>query len=62
MSQYQNIKYLVFNGQKPYKAFLKSIGKVDIPCIVFPSTSSTFSRMTFEEKLQAWTKLKELLK
>lgn len=62
LNQYQSIKYLVFNGQKAYKAFLKAIGKVNIPCYVFPSTSSAYSRMTFEEKLKVWTKLKELLK
>ena len=62
LNQYQSIKSLVFNGQNTYKAFLKAIGKVNIPCYVFPSTSSAYSRMTFEEKLKVWTKLKELLK
>ena len=62
LNKYQSIKSLVFNGQNTYKAFLKAIGKVNIPCYVFPSTSSAYSRMTFEEKLKVWTKLKELLK
>lgn len=62
LRQYQSIKYLVFNGQNAYKAFLKSIGKVDISCYVLPSTSSAYSRMTFEEKFKGWSRLKELLK
>ncbi len=43
------------------KFFLQKIGKVNIPCIVLPSTSSSNTHMSFDEKLETWGKLKEML-
>lgn len=61
LSQYKSIKCIVFNGHKPHDAFIKKIGKVDTPCFLFPSTSSSNTHMTFNDKLNAWAKLKDLL-
>lgn len=61
LNRHKSIKYIVFNGQKPQKVFLQKIGKVNIPCIVLPSTSSSNTHMSFDEKLETWGKLKEML-
>lgn len=61
LNQHKSIKYIVFNGQKPQKVFLQKIGKVNIPCIGLPSTSSSNTHMSFDEKLETWGKLKKML-
>ncbi|WP_025067400.1 DNA-deoxyinosine glycosylase [Prevotella denticola] len=62
IKKHKSIKYIVFNGKEAHDAFLKEIGDVNVSCIVMPSTSSTNTHMTFDEKFDAWTQLKKILK
>ncbi len=57
-SNFQNIKYIAFNGKSAEAFFRKYIG--DIPNITFlslPSTSPANAQMNFETKLNNWKKL-----
>lgn len=60
--QYPNIKVIVFNGNNPYKYFKKYIGlKTGHAYHIMPSTSPANRTKRFEQKLELWKAVRELL-
>ncbi len=62
LKQNSQIKNIIFNGktaEKFYDKFHMRIDKIDYYCL--PSTSPANARLTFEDKLNEWAIIKELL-
>lgn len=56
---YPSIHTLIFSSQKAEQYFKKYIGKINgLQTITLPSPSGANARMSFEEKLKAWSDLK----
>ena len=61
LKKYQNIKTIFCNGGKSYKNLQKIVGKnFEIPIYLLPSTSPLHT-ISFEKKLDAWSKISEYL-
>lgn len=59
LQDYPSIQLIVFSSQNAAKYFKKYIGiEVGIPMVTLPSPSGANARMTFDEKLKAWSSLK----
>jgi len=57
-----NITKIFFNGQTAYKLFIKHQKQMNLPeleLIPLPSTSPANASMSYENKLQAWQKVKD---
>ena len=61
LKKYPNIKTIFCNGGKSYKNLQKIVGKnFEIPIYLLPSTSPLHT-ISFEKKLDAWSKISEYL-
>lgn len=61
LKKYQNIKTIFCNGGKSYKNLQKIVGKnFEIPIYLLPSTSPLHT-ISFEKKLDAWSKISDYL-
>lgn len=58
LTNYKNIENVLLNGQKAEDAFKQYLKSKNIYCIYkyFPSSSSTNTQYTIEEKIQLWKK------
>lgn len=61
LSQHPNIEYIVFNGQKAAKLFHKHVKASNhYQYFTMPSTSPANAGITFEKKLEEWSKIKSI--
>lgn len=61
LKKYQNIKTIFCNGGKSYQNLQKIVGKnFEIPIYLLPSTSPLHT-ISFEKKLDAWSKISDYL-
>ena len=61
LKKYQNIKTIFCNGGKSYQNLQKIVGKnFEIPIYLLPSTSP-LRTISFEKKLDAWSKISDYL-
>ena len=61
LKKYQNLKTIFCNGGKSYQNLQKIVGKnFEIPIYLLPSTSPLHT-ISFEKKLDAWSKISDYL-
>ncbi|SMC09420.1 DNA-deoxyinosine glycosylase [Nitratiruptor tergarcus] len=62
LHQYPNIKAIFFTGKKAQKLFSKYFSHLSIPTFYLPSPSPAYRKMILQQKVQAWSILKDFLR
>lgn len=62
LSEHPSIRAIVFNGNNPHKYFKKYVGlNTGYDYYVMPSTSPANGTKSFAQKLEIWSRLRDLV-
>ena len=61
LKEYPSIKHIFFTGRKAEQGYKKYFNDINILTTLLPSTSPAYAAMKFEEKLEHYRVLKEIL-
>jgi len=61
LQQHPSIVHMFCTGRKAYDGCRKHFPSLSVPCTLLPSTSPAYAAMPFEQKLDAYRRIKEIL-